>query len=642
MRYYAYMVPDVSRRSESDPIWTIAIPSLTRSAVGVGLVAVIVFLGALANDFAYDDVSVIVRDPGIRLWAGLPTRLLEPWWPSNGAQGMGLWRPVMTGLWGFLWLLTEGNPVAFHAVGVAAHGLVSSLLVIVIGAVAPVPVALGAGLVFAVHPVHVEAIANIVGNAEVLAGLFALLACLAWLRGGDHHRPRTWLTVALAYGVALLSKESAAPLPAVLLLLDAARMDLRVSDLPAYLRRRGASFAALTVVLLFILYARSVVLKEIVGSPPPLGAGALTEIPRAWTLAGTWTHYIRLLVLPWNLSSDYSPAVVPVLYDLTPLALFGAAQVVGILTIAWIAWTRGLKMTQSTASSRAFTIGVLWIGVMLLPVANVVFLSGVLLSERSLYLPSMGFALAFGWCATWLLQRRPGWAVAIVVIVVGLMAGKSIDRTRTWRNTDTVVQTLRREHPESGRAQWVLGNELFAEGRPQAALRAFAYAIGTLDSDYPVLVDLGTQLGRVGRTASSEAILRLAWRSAPDRELAPRLLVNLLRNRERNEEAVEVARAALRTATDSLLLMDQLAVALSDLGRYQAAIRIRGAILRGVLGERSAWWVAQAEDLAALGDASGVRAALDSARVRARNEGGVAQDLLVAAEERIRTVRGRR
>ena len=79
------------------------------------------------------------------------------------------------------------NPTLYHAVNVVGHGLVSLLVVLVLAHLVTLPIAFAAGLLFAVHPVHVEAVSNVVGGAEVLAAGFFMLALLLHLRG-----PPSW------------------------------------------------------------------------------------------------------------------------------------------------------------------------------------------------------------------------------------------------------------------------------------------------------------------------------------------------------------------------------------------------------------------------------------------------------------------
>ena len=98
------------------------------------------------------------------------------------------------------------------------------------------------------------------------------------------------------------------------------------------------------------------------------------------------------------------------------------------------------------------------------PVSNVLFLSGVLLAERTFYLPSVGFVALFAWIAGELYKERRLVAEATLILVLMLMSLRTVARNATWRDTVSVFETLIREHPESGRAQWLLGDAQYMVG----------------------------------------------------------------------------------------------------------------------------------------------------------------------------------
>src|SRR5690606_27485419 len=138
---------------------------------------------------------------------------------------------------------------------------------------------------------------------------------------------------------AFFTKESAVTLPGALFVLDAARERIPVARLGAYVRRRGALFAALALAAALVLALRLRILGTVARPFGPLGADLLEEgVPRIWTVAGIWTHYVRLMVFPLDLSSDYSPDVLPIALGWGPLNLLGAALALALLLAAWAAW----------------------------------------------------------------------------------------------------------------------------------------------------------------------------------------------------------------------------------------------------------------------------------------------------------------
>ncbi|MDX1493562.1 MAG: hypothetical protein R3253_05870, partial [Longimicrobiales bacterium] len=264
----------------------------------VGLAAAAVYLNSLPNLFAYDDLHIIQNNTAIHSLETLPGALVEPYWPGHYGRELGLWRPVVSGIYGLQWIVTGGDPMVFHAVNVLMHVVASLLVLLVLLQLMPLAAAFAGGLLFAVHPVHVEAVANVVGFAELISTAAVLGACLVNLRGGERSSWSAAAAVGLLYAVGIGSKESAITLPGLILLLDAARSRLGFAELPRYLAARWRVYAVMLVVAVAMLSARFAILGSIAAPFAPLGADLLTEISRIWTLGEIWLHYVRLWVFP--------------------------------------------------------------------------------------------------------------------------------------------------------------------------------------------------------------------------------------------------------------------------------------------------------------------------------------------------------
>ena len=132
----------------------------------VFLVAVLVYAGSLGGGFPNDDRDIVLQNESIHDLASLPDALRAPYWPIPFGEDMGLWRPAATATFALEWAAFGDSPAPYHAVSVVAHGLVSVLVFLLAGAFIGGIGPLAAGILFAVHPVHVEAVAGIIGQAE--------------------------------------------------------------------------------------------------------------------------------------------------------------------------------------------------------------------------------------------------------------------------------------------------------------------------------------------------------------------------------------------------------------------------------------------------------------------------------------------
>src|SRR2546425_10127503 len=338
----------------------------------VGTAAAVVHLGVLWNGFALDDLTIIVANPLVHGLSGVWRAFAAPYFPAN--LDASVYRPLTIATYALDW--SVGSTVWFHAVNLMWHAGASVLVALLARRWAGDAAALVAGMVFAVHPVHVEAVANVVGRNELMAAAFTLLAVYAALERGSV----LWSAAALTAG--LLSKENAAVAPGLI----AAAWLLGVRPVPP--GRTLAAFVASWVVLAAVYTGvRWSVLHGFGGSgnPAPVFLGQAGLTIRLTAIAGL-ADVARLLVFPLAVSADYSPrerTAVPALGD--------ARLVLGVLVVAlWalllgLAWRRQRKLAA---------FGLAWIAIAYAPVANLLFPIQILIAERTLYLPSAGLALA--------------------------------------------------------------------------------------------------------------------------------------------------------------------------------------------------------------------------------------------------------
>ncbi|MFH1765353.1 MAG: hypothetical protein ABIF09_14280, partial [Gemmatimonadota bacterium] len=257
-------------------LWDSPFRTLRTAAVLCWALAIAVFFNAPGNEFAYDDNFIVLENAGIQSLETLPQALVEPYWPGRYGPGLGLWRPVATAVLGAEWALFDGNPVGFHVVNLLLHSGVTVLVVLLLGELLPVAGAFMGGALFAVHPVHVEAVANVVGVAEILSAFFFLWACLLILRARNAMGSGRLLAFLFLYVMAFLTKESAITLLGVVLLLDSSKYDLGLKELGSYLTRRWVLYSGMLVAAGLLTLGRFLVLGGLAEPYAPLGASILT------------------------------------------------------------------------------------------------------------------------------------------------------------------------------------------------------------------------------------------------------------------------------------------------------------------------------------------------------------------------------
>ena len=601
-------------------------PLSLRAAVWLAaLTAVLAFANSIGNDFAYDDRLIIVGNEAIQSLETLPGTFVKPYWPNHHGRELGLWRPVTTWVYGLQWALWDGNPAGYHLVNVVLNSVAAALVVLLLGQLLPVLPALLGGLLFAVHPVHAEAVANVVGMAELLSADLYLGACMVAARCPGRMGAGRLMVVAGLFLTAMLAKESAVTLPGAVLLIDAVRRDLRVDQLRGYLAERWAVYVVLAVTILLLSAGRLAVLGSMADPYPPMGAEILAggEVPRIWTVLGTWPEIFRLLFLPVDLAADYSPRVIPIAYGWTARNLCGLLIGLVVLTVPWWSLRRG-PPTPGLPAPAALGFGILWFIITVLPTSNIFFLTGVLLAERTLFLPSVGFAAGAGWMLAQLRWERPRAGTLVAIAFMSLLMCRTIARNPTWKDNATVFGTLLRERPESGRAQWVAGDMYIARRDQARGLAAYRRAIGMVGGSYTLLAEIGRRLVAEGLDRPAEHLLYRAWRDGPELGVAPSLLAVLHDRQGRWKLAEAAARAALAAEPESAVQTHLLARALAAQGRIGEAIETRLRVIQ--LGEdRAGQWKWLAELELRRGDTAGALVSLDSAGVRAGSAAELAE-----------------
>ncbi len=527
--------------------------SLPACAAVAALAGVAVFANSIGNDFAYDDRLIVAGNASIQRLETLPGTFMEPYWPNRYGREMGLWRPVATWVYGLQWAIWDGDPAGFHLVNVVLNSLCAALVVVLLGQLLPAVVAAVGGILFAVHPVHTEVVANVVGMAELLSASLYLGACLVVVRSGGRMRAGSVTVVGGLFLLAVLVKESAITLPGTVLLLDAARRTLRLGEVKGYLRERWPLYAVLALVMAAVFAGRVAVLGSVADAFPPMGAEVLADgaVPRIWTVLATWPEVFRLLLFPLDLSADYTPEVISVAYGWTARSAFGLVLGLGVLVVAWATWRTG-RLSTDRLVPRALGFGILWFVVTVLPVSNLFFLTGVLLAERTLFLPSVGLAAGAGWMLVQLHREHPRIGAAVSVAAILLLCGRAIVRNPVWKDSSTVFESIIREHPESGRAQWLIGDLHFNRGEHADGLVAYRRAIGMLGESYTLLSEVGRRLVFAGFDEAGERVLRRAWNTHPEFGLAPSILAVLYDRQGRWKLAEDASRAALAAEPDNL------------------------------------------------------------------------------------------
>jgi len=453
-------------------------------------VSLLVYANTLRNSFVFDDEEYIFRNRPVTALS--VTGLLRPEKFNN------VFRPVSMATFAFNWAVGHAHPWGYHLFNILLHMAVTLLLYLVLRKlVERLPeggtIAFAAALLFAVHPIHTEAVAWITGRSELLASGFLLLA---WL----FHLEDQPLPALLCFLLALLSKESAVVLVPLLVLGDYARGKLK--PLKQYLGIAG--FAVLFFALFWKLKGGRFGQKAFNPLDNPLAS-----LPLHWRMLNAiriaW-KYVGLHVYPAKLSCDYSYNAIT-LYANWRHTLPGLVALLLVLAL-WI-WTIRTRRSGWLMVGAIYLVG-------FSVTANILIPTGTIMGERLAYLPSAGFCLlvALIWIELERRNRRLAWTVLVGVLAA--LGARTVIRNRDWRDNSTLFVAAVRAVPGSTKMHANAGGVYYYQGQLERARAELRTAL-RIFPEFPEAVEyLGLTEAKLGNDQEALRLLQKALTMSGD------------------------------------------------------------------------------------------------------------------------------
>ena len=444
-----------------------------RLCIGL-LLAVVVFAYAntLTNDFTMDDIELFVVNnpqvthPSLRALFSL--------------NEFGVFRPVTFSTFALDWKIGRGFAPGFHVVNLVLHAIVTLLLYLLLqrllqGSGQANRLALAAALLFAVHPIHTEAVASISGRAELLAAGFLIAAWLLHL--DDREVPAL-----ICFALALLSKESAIAFLPLIVLGDYVNSNwksafryLRIASitllyLAVFWKVRGNHFGIVSI---------SSLDNPLVGIPA--GLRILNALRVAW-------KYVGLQLYPATLSCDYSYNQIP-LYSTWRYTLPAALATISAVG-GWI-WAVTRRRRGLVLAGGIYMAGFAVTANILMPI-------GTIMGERLAYLPSAGFCLLAALAWNRLRERQRTLAFGVLAILVALLGVRTVVRNRDWRDNRTLYSAQVTNAPSSAKTHKVFAMLLMDDGQFDLARKEFEAALQIYPGDPHTLATYGVLEAREG------------------------------------------------------------------------------------------------------------------------------------------------
>ena len=455
-----------------------------RKYTPVLLLCLLVVLAAgasIRNGFVQDDLPIIERNKPLHSASGALEATMKTYWPPPSDPA--LWRPLSTTAYAAEWIVGRGSVLVFRTVSILLYLLCTLLVYALALELLPAGGALVAAALFAVHPVHTEVVGISVNQAEIAVCILCLVAMRFYIRWRRQGPLTTWQNatlVALSFA-GLLFKESAVVLPALLV---AAELVLFRDPPTAWqrIRRLWPLLLAMGAGIVVFVACRTLVLGgDVVGTFTAEALYGLTVGQRGLTMLGVLPEVAKLMLWPVHLQADYSPG------EIISARSWGLPQSVGAAILA--AFVAGIALAWKRLPVAAF--GLLWFALALAPVHNVLLPTGIVLAERTLFLPSVGLTLAVAAALFALLApehearvRRPLRLALLgsVVVVLCLGAWRSSIRYRGFSNQLSFWYMTMKDAPLSYRANMAIADLIYDQKNPNPSRFFFRTAIDLFPS----------------------------------------------------------------------------------------------------------------------------------------------------------------
>jgi Flp pilus assembly protein TadD len=569
--------PDSRKRAGISILSALPLGVLAGAALIV-VVGILAYLPCISGGFVLDDNALLTDSGLISASSGLYL-----FWCTN--EPIDYWPVTNTTFW-FEWRLWGMHPTGYHFTNLILH-VVESLLIWLILRKLFIPGAFLAAMIFAVHPVNVEAVAWIAQRKDVTAMLFFLLSILCYLKHlcsrhtpcagpalgvcGLHSGSWYWLSLA-AFVLAMLSKGSAVVLPALLLVIvwwlrTMGTVPIFVSTKtglsPSISRRDLVQLVPFFIVaavlagvnVWFQTHGTETVIRTAGIAERLLGAGCV-----AW-------FYLYKALLPvdlifvyphWQIEAD------------NPLWWLPLLAVLAVTVVLW--WYR-------TGWSRPFLFAWGYFCVALAPVmgfTDVGFMRFSLVADRYQHIAVIGVITltAAGWSIWHHRDRKAahGSAVMVAIVSVGVLIFLTCRQSWLFRDANTLYRVTLEKNPGSWLVHNNLGSILFDTGRQQEAMDHYRRALA-LKPDYAeAYYNLGVALMQTGHPEEAIEHYKKALRFKPN---DPEVHYNLgyaLAQTGRFKEAIEHSEQALRLHADYAEAHNNLGVILTHIGRPEEAI----------------------------------------------------------------------
>lgn len=530
----------------------------------------LLYFNSLGNLFTNWDDGMIYQNPSIRnlSWEGIK-RIFTL---EKGAT----YQPVRVLSYAVDYHFWGLNPLGYHLTSLFFYALTCILVFFCLRAASAGlqeggspeshgRTALFGSLLFAAHPVHVEAVTWLAARKEVLQGFFFFLAFYLYLKGREAPggKRRIYLGLVLfSVLLAVLSKPSAVVFPGVILVYE---MALRGKMVREFFRNHWLFFiVAITISLVFTIVLIKVMF-DAGGVKPYRGGSFFSNLLVSFY---AFVYNIKLLFFTINYSAAYTIDV--------PNPILSLKTLLMVLLTLFLA----LGGMGSIKRRPVYFFCFFFFVVTLLPYLNIIPIS-TLLADRYVFLASFSYALFVGVLFERVYAfRHPRFSegffkvlgTAIFLFLLVCHSLMTIRQNTIWQNSYTLWADAVEKYPKSNTANALMGVVYMELGMDEKALGYLEKAVELLPYDYQSRNNLGIVYGRLGQTEKAINELATAIWLQPENDNMKINLSLVYQRSGQYDKAEQILRHVIAKTPKNANLHFRLGLLYKEAGKYEAAV----------------------------------------------------------------------
>uniref|UniRef100_A0A0K0EAW1 dolichyl-phosphate-mannose--protein mannosyltransferase n=1 Tax=Strongyloides stercoralis TaxID=6248 RepID=A0A0K0EAW1_STRER len=467
--------------------------------------AILSFIVSFNGEFAFDDHraivnnKVVIRPPEYGL--NIKEILINDFWgtPIRSRNSHKSYRPLPTLIFRIGYLINGLDTKIYHIFNILIHGCNSILLYDVLKIWIPnidEKVYLYTGIIFAIHPIHCDAVASIVGVTELLMAFFFLLG----MKENLIYKDKVTIKYLFYTILSLFSKEQGIML-----------LPLSILQIIIYYKKITKKSFQLSILTIFLIYIRLYINNfeepKFSSLDNPM-AFTKSIFSKLFTQLYIYLINIKLLLWPWYLSIDYSMGTIPLIencHDLRFLIIFLLIIICPIILINRISKIL-IDKEEKYILFNSISLYILTF----LPSSNIFFTVGFVIAERTLYLPSIGFCLLLTYYHNKYennINKYINGKIFFKTLILILLI-KTVQRSHQWLREEDLYQSSLQTCPKNAKLYYNLGKIYTKQNKIDDAIDKYKEAIKLWPGYCHAMNNLANLYEGIGKYSIAEELLK--------------------------------------------------------------------------------------------------------------------------------------